>query len=179
MSYRAVTRDGTEIEPSAGIVPIMKEVEEDRYAVIGTGFYITRYGLFMTAAHVLSELVNWKEQEIARSRSFVCHLAGDNEVHLRRIVAITISNSVDLAIGQADNYKQKFPDNPLENVMTTFSAENPPVGAELVTYAYPENEILGFFTPRQSSSNRCRLLCGIALEKRRRVRPSFHTLSAL
>jgi hypothetical protein len=96
LSYRAVTRDGTEIEPSAGIVPIMKEVEEDRYAVIGTGFYITRYGLFMTAAHVLSELVNWKEQKIARSRSFVCHPAGDNEVHLRRIVAITISNSVDL-----------------------------------------------------------------------------------
>lgn len=59
------------------LILIMKEIEEDKYAVIG-GFYITRYGVFMTSAHVLDELVDRKEQKIARSRSFGCHPASED-----------------------------------------------------------------------------------------------------
>ena len=51
-------RDGTgrTIHPGDGVVPIMKELTGRKLAVEGTGFYVSRYGLFITARHVLDTL---------------------------------------------------------------------------------------------------------------------------
>ena len=47
-------------------------------------------------------------------------------------------------MGQADNYLSKFPDKPLMNLRPTLSTRVPEVGSEVVTYVYPENDILDF-----------------------------------
>ncbi len=52
MKSRAFDGGGKNIDPGAAVIPIMKELERGRLAIIGTGFYISRYGLFLTAAHV-------------------------------------------------------------------------------------------------------------------------------
>ena len=57
MSRPAALRgDGQPIEPGDGVVPILQEVGLKRLKVVGTGFYITRYGLVATAKHVIEEL---------------------------------------------------------------------------------------------------------------------------
>lgn len=140
--FRATTKSGMEIEPGTGIIPIMKELEKGKLSVIGTGFYITRYGLFLTAKHVLKEVVDYETGTV--TPSLICHLAGDTDVHFRLIRGISLVNEVDLAVAQADNYMEKFPESPLINIRATLTTEVPPVGSSLVTFAYPENKTLDF-----------------------------------
>ncbi len=139
---KARTGDGTEIHPCSGVVPILKEIVRGQLSVIGTGFFISRYGLFATAAHVVEALVSKNELGI----SFILHSPEKQEevFHLRKIRRITFFNEVDLAIGQADNYVDKFANNPLSNLRCMLSVKIPRVGSRVYTYAYPENEILDF-----------------------------------
>ncbi|MDQ3652661.1 MAG: serine protease [Acidobacteriota bacterium] len=124
----------------------MKEIEKGKLSIIGTGFYISRYGLFLTAKHVLEELVDYQRRTILRS--FICHLEDDDEdvgkVYLRTIRYISLMNEVDLAVAQANNYNEEFPQSPLANLRATLTTEVPQIGSSLVTFAYPENKILDF-----------------------------------
>jgi hypothetical protein len=123
----------------------MKELVPGRLSIIGTGFYISRYGLFMTAAHVLKDVID-KDANAIRP-SFVCHSPNQSEIHLRRIVCSSIYLRADLAIGQADNYSAKYPSSPLQNMRARLSSRVPDPGSLVTTYAYPENEILDFRDP--------------------------------
>lgn len=142
MRPRATDGDGRPIDPGAGIVPIMKEISKGRLAVVGTGFYITRYGLFLTAQHVLESLADKTKQVV--QPGYVCHLAENSIVHLRRILRVSLLQPADLAIGQADNYLSKYPDDPLMNMRATLSTDIPDPGSRVITYAYPKNEVLDF-----------------------------------
>ena len=134
--------DGELIHPGTGIVPIMKEVGEKRLSIIGTGFYITRYGLLVTAKHVLEDLM--ADDGISLVRSYVCHLAPENAINLRPIRKAHLLIQADIGIAQADNYLDAFPANPLQNLRATLSTQLPAEGSLLTTYAYPENKVLDF-----------------------------------
>lgn len=140
-----MTGNGKPIDPRDGIVPVIKRVSSGTLAIIGTGFYITRYGLFMTAHHVLASVVN--EQKQVTCPSYVMHRAGENEVHLRKILRFSLLSPADLAVGHADNFKEKFPKAPLMNLRGRLSTEVPFEGSQVVTYAYPENKMLDFTRP--------------------------------
>jgi hypothetical protein len=130
------------IDPKYGVFPILKEVSHGKLSVVGTGFYLTRYGMFITAKHVIDVLVDWGKKKIGVG--FVCHCANETEVHLRRIKFATLLDNFDLAICQADNYMENFPEKPLMNMRSGLSTKIPPPGERLVTFAYPENKILDF-----------------------------------
>lgn len=134
--------DGQPLHPGTGIVPIMKEVGEKRLAVIGTGFYVTRYGLLVTAKHVLEDLM--ADDSVSLVQYFVCHLAQEKNIHLRKIRRAHLLINADIGIAQADNYLESFPNDPLMNLRATLSTEFPVEGSPLTTYAYPENKILDF-----------------------------------
>ncbi len=142
------TGDGRPIQPGDGSVPVLRELERGRLKVVGTGFWITRYGLFVSAKHVLEELTGGTPPKLGRG--YILHLAGEAEVHLRRIRAVSLSTTADLAVGQADNFVDKFPNNALMNLRGKLSCEVPPLGSLLRTYAYPENAILDFNDPNGS-----------------------------
>jgi hypothetical protein len=139
---RARRGDGQAIHPGEGVVPILKEVSLGKLCVIGTGFYLTRYGLFATAKHVLEALVSADGKTMVPS--FVPHLATHNQVHLRQIKRAHLHRTADVAIAQADNYVVAFPSDPLQNLRAVLSTAFPSEGAQLSTYAYPENDILDF-----------------------------------
>jgi len=143
--HHARTADGEPIQPGTGVVPILKELEPGRLGVIGTGFYITRYGLFLSAGHVLGALVDWNTHKVGVA--YVCHLAGEAAVHLRRVLRVSLLRPADLAIGHADNYVGRLPEDPLCNLRARLTTETPLPGTQLVTYAYPENEVLDFTQP--------------------------------
>lgn len=139
---KALRGDGISIHPGDGIVPILKEIAGKKLIVVGTGFYITRYGLFLTACHVLDDMHNEKGELI--SRGFVVHLGANNKVHFRQILCFHRYKNSDLAIGQAENYARKLPNKPLMNLRGTLTGVLPQIGSKLVTYAYPENRTLDF-----------------------------------
>jgi hypothetical protein len=134
--------DGLSLHPGTGIVPILKEIGEGRLSVIGTGFYVTRYGLVITAKHVLEDLRG--DEGTSLVQSFVCHLAGESSIHLRKIRMAHLLVNADIGIAQAENYLESYPQDPLQNLRATLSTQFPKEGERLITYAYPENEILDF-----------------------------------
>ena len=134
--------DGKIISPQDGVVPIMKEIERGKLQIVGTGFYVTRYGLFITAQHVLNELVINEPKKLGVG--YILHIASDKEVHLRRILGASLLQPADLALCQAENFVDKYPDNPLLNLQPHLTTEVPYIGSPLITYAYPANKILDF-----------------------------------
>ena len=133
--------DGKPIHPAEGSFPILHRLGPSRLAIVGTGFWISRYGLFLTARHVVDELIE-KDGELTRAYAF--HWTQEGKIHLRVIRSVTRLHAADLAIGQADNYVDKFPNAPLPNRRTKLTTSVPPIGSKVVTFAYPENEVLEF-----------------------------------
>lgn len=119
----------------------MEERRQGELRVIGTGFWITRYGLFATAAHVVTNLQG--------SALYVLHIPAEfkNTLHLRPVLRITFFQEVDLAICQAENYVREYPSNPLSNLRCRLSTRTPDTRENLLTYAYPENAPLIFGNP--------------------------------
>ncbi len=134
--------DGLEIPPGAGIIPILKEAGDRQLAVVGTGFFVTRYGLFATAKHVLDELADWTNRTMHPGYVFQDDTGG--QIFLRRITGISVSNTADVAIGQADNGVGGDRRPGPSNLRGPLSLTRPDIGEALVTYAYPENKVLEF-----------------------------------
>lgn len=148
--YIAQTSAGDPISPNDGIVPILEQIAPNKLKVVGTGFYITRYGLFMTARHVLDDICGQlDEQNKVTQPCFVLH-NGEDSFHLRAVRRYHLLQPVDLAIAHAENFIDKFPDNPLINLRGGLSTSHPAPGTPIVTYAYPENEILDFSDPNNT-----------------------------
>lgn len=141
MTHETRRGDGLRLPPGAGVVPVLKEVGDKQLKVVGTGFFVTRYGLFATAKHVLEELVDWNARTVLRA--YV--LQDDAEqLFIRQITGISLSNTADVAIGQADNrVGQPQPHGP-PNLRAPLAFSRPQVGETLVSFAYPENAVLDF-----------------------------------
>jgi hypothetical protein len=138
--------DGNPILPNRGVVPLLLEIGERRLSVIGTGFYVTRYGSVATAKHVVAEFVEGLDQlgRVTR-RGYVLHWQGESELILRGIRRYALSNVFDIAVAEAENFCEKYcASQALMNMRGRISLRQPPIGARLVTFGYPENATLDF-----------------------------------
>jgi hypothetical protein len=106
--------DGQPLLPGEGVVPILKEIGDRRLSIVGTGFYVTRYGLLVTAKHVLEVLAAGDETSLLPS--FVCHLGPEMTVYFRSLRRAHLLKSADIGIVQADNFISTQPSRPLENL---------------------------------------------------------------
>lgn len=135
--------NGNPLEPRVGIVPILHETGHKTFRVVGTGFYITRYGLVATARHVVEELLAVGGTTL--STAYVLHHAEQgNKVCLRQIRRAFALNTGDVAVVQADNYLEEHPTSPLKNRCGFISIAPLSPGEPLTTYGYPENATLDF-----------------------------------
>ena len=132
--FDARDRDGKSVPPGSGVIPILKELAPGELAVVGTGFFVTRYGLFATARHVLEELARLDRGQLAAG--YVLEDASPERLVLRDIVAISFSTTADVALGQASHA--------LPNNRVRLSFVRPAANERLLTYAYPENEVMKF-----------------------------------
>lgn len=139
--HKATKGDGAPISATEGVVPILHELEKGKLQVIGTGFYITRYGLFLSARHVFDHIIESKKPSEHSLRIF--HHTG-KEVHIRAVKRFAYSHHADIALGEANNFLAKYPDNPLINLRARLTLQPPKKASKLVTFAYPRNKLLDF-----------------------------------
>lgn len=133
---QAYDGDGNTISPASGVVPILLSVDELQLKVVGTGFFLTRYGAFASAGHVLNELVNSQSGRLKQ-----CFVLQHNDVdrfYIRQIIGISVSNVADVGMGQVQN------DDGANNRRCPISFICPDVDETLKTYAFPENAIMDF-----------------------------------
>ncbi|WP_205944714.1 S1 family peptidase [Pelagibius litoralis] len=146
-NHQARTGDGKIISATTGVVPILRELEPGKLQVIGTGFYVTRYGLFLTARHVFDHIV--KSDSPGRHSLRILHDTG-NALHIRPVTRISYSHYADVALAEADNFISQFPEQPLRNLRPILTLRHPVPGSNLVVFAYPRNALLDFTVDKSS-----------------------------
>lgn len=138
-SFLSTDGDKNPIPPQSGIFPLLREIEPGTLVVSGTGFYVTRYGLFLSAYHVLAEALE-NGQAI-----YALHVVdGVAQAHMRRAIRFSSLQQSDMALGELDNFVEKYPDDSLMNRRATLTTIRPAAGNYAATFAYPENARLDF-----------------------------------
>lgn len=139
LQHQARTGDGRTISATQGIVPICIELSSGQLQVVGTGFYITRYGLFLTARHVFDHVIQSRDPGAHTIRVF--HDTGTH-IHIRHVRRFCWSHEADVALGEADNFIDRYPADPLVSLRGRITFDVPREGEPLVLFAYPRNHLL-------------------------------------
>lgn len=135
--WRFKTESG-EVAHLDAIFPILTGKDLRELRIVGTGFYISRDGIFVTAKHCFEN----EAHEVASDNHFhVLHFLPENRFLLRPIVWGWHSNATDVSVGIAARMHNNKDGSPLTNQSVTLTAERPPIGTEVVTYAFGKSSV--------------------------------------
>ncbi len=130
--------------PTGHTFPLLSHDANAQWRVIGTGFYINDTGFFVTARHVVEDVIRNEEQIASlailhfRSES---GLFGPSECLLRPIQQCLVIQA-DIALGVAATATNNLSGEVLNNWTWTLSWSLSPVGALVSTYAFPNHIIV-------------------------------------
>lgn len=139
MNAQAITLDGVDVEPQTVIFPILKKVDSRVNHMIGTGFFITTIGHFVTAKHVIEDVYDI-QTKTQKNPIHAVHFVEGSKVLVRHITAISYHNTSDLVVGKMDYHVINSTGAPLYNKVPTFCTTPPPINSSAVTFAYPETD---------------------------------------
>lgn len=137
------TLDGQTAHPNTAIFPIFKEIGDGKNRLVGTGFFITRIGHFVTAKHVIKDVYDF-ETGTQRATIHALHFVKPFEVLVRHITHICANNNSDLVVGKMDYHVLNETKEPLCNPVPIFTTEVPRVDSPVCTYAYPASDTIFF-----------------------------------
>ena len=116
--YTARTLDGHLFFDAAAIFPIWIEEIDSPPKLIGTGFFVTRFGHFLTAKHVLMEIYERQRP------GFMFHMLDDNQSALLRYIdTFSPHQTSDVALAAL-----KHPANYVFNSVPQLTTECPTIG---------------------------------------------------
>ena len=167
--FRAQDLTGNTIEPHTCIFPILKEVAPNQSQLVGTGFFITMLGHFVTAKHVILAIIDPRTGK-QNAPIHAAHFVEGTKVLVRHITKVTINDNSDVAVGKMDYHVIDATGDPLMNRVPRFTTEIPPVGSSVITYAYPESD--PEFVKGESSAFRPKYYSGVMIEHSQEPRDS-------
>lgn len=132
------TDDGIPAKGSEAIFPILK-VEAGQWAAIGTGFFISTNGVFLTAWHVLKEALN-DEGTMNCDGIAAFQFLPDNHYLIRPVLRSCHHRKSDIAIGVLAPARDQTGAH-LANKIMSLTTRPQPVGEEIVTWAFPQTKI--------------------------------------
>jgi Trypsin-like peptidase domain len=138
--YRARTGDGKQAHPSHAIFPIVSQHTDGTFVPIGTGFFVAENGVFLTAAHVVNEVL--AKDGTATGPFGLFQFLPSGQYHVRTIHRATRHLVADVAVGVATPMHHKTTGEPVPNKILTLAAQPPPLNAPVFTYAYPKSTVL-------------------------------------
>jgi hypothetical protein len=141
--FQNVGQSGPLPNPVGHTFPLITHGEDQVWRVVGTGFYVTDNGLFITARHVVDEVCVAGKQAapllIVHLRSDT-GLFGPTEWLLRPIMQCWMADQADIALGAAATATNKETGNALSHWTWRLSWDVPSIGASVATYAFPGKE---------------------------------------
>lgn len=135
--YGAKTGGGVEASLDRAIFPIVRYDPDGKLHLVGTGFFITTNGLFLTAKHVLMDGVFDSAGHQLYSVGII-QFIGDNIYIQRPILRCAIHPVADVTVGVAAPMQNKD-GQPLLSPVLKLSLIAPAIGSRVVTYAYPRH----------------------------------------
>jgi hypothetical protein len=130
------SKTGTRQEKTDAIFPLFT-INNGTYRLIGTGFYITENGLFMTARHVIMDICN--DLGETNNHLYILHLHINNSYTLRPVLSTWNSNEADISVGVAAPMSNKQNKKNLVNAYLSLTDKIPPLNCHVVTYAFPSS----------------------------------------
>lgn len=127
MDIFAFTSDGIEVEGTEAIFPICEQMPDGEIKYLGTGFFITNNGIFVTAKHVIEGTKN----------PFILQLRQNNDYYIRGIHAADLTHRGDLAVGVLKEMTNSTGEI-LANKRMLLSSYVPQITEVVSTYAFPE-----------------------------------------
>jgi hypothetical protein len=130
--------------PSGHTFPLLTHDEAGKWSLVGTGFYVSDNGLFVTAGHVIEHVCRDGKQVFPL---VILHLHSDvglfgaSECLFRPIMQCWLGATEDVAFGVAATATNNKTGQELRNWTWTLSWKTLPNGAPVGTYAFP-NHIL-------------------------------------
>jgi hypothetical protein len=134
--FQVRAKDGTTVDPSSAIFPIIKNSANELVQVIGTGFYIGHHGLFVTARHVLEECLD-AENNPTIPLAIVHRIPTKQRVVFRPIIRAFMHNGADIAVGMGSPMRHDDTGEYLWANSAVLSSRSVNAGASVATYAYP------------------------------------------
>jgi S1-C subfamily serine protease len=156
-TYRVEDGEGGFVDPHTCIFPIMKETPDGHTRLVGTGFFITMLGHFVTAKHVIFDAYDPEAQRQTGTLHAV-HFVEGSSVLVRHITEVSYHNVSDVAVGKMDFHVINSTGLPFVNRVPRFTVEIPAIGSGVVTFAYPESDRI--FTRGESAAFRPNFYAG-------------------
>lgn len=143
--FSRLGEEGPLPNPVGHTFPLLTHDPDGKWRLVGTGFYINDGGFFVTARHVVEEVLEGNKQ---RAPLLVLHLHslsglfGASECHFRPIAQCWISDSADIALGVAATATHKVTGEAMKNWTWTLSWEKPTDRTLVHTYAFPNHVVV-------------------------------------
>jgi V8-like Glu-specific endopeptidase len=130
MDIFTFTSGGRPTKGTGAVFPICEQMPDETIKYLGTGFFVSSNGIFVTAKHVIEGSIS----------PFALHFRPNNEVVFRPIVRADLSHRGDLAIGVIAEMMNSAGEI-LTNERLTLSSYIPQITEVVSTYAYPESTV--------------------------------------
>src|SRR5438552_10024489 len=134
--YEIRADDGAPAKASRGIFPSVRYDGDGHLHLLGTGFFISTTGLFVTARHVLMDTFDSKGRE--RYAIGMMQFLPDNIYIQRPILRCAAHPVADVAVGVAAPMNDPS-GKPLTNPVLTLNLVPPDLNSRVVTFAYPKH----------------------------------------
>jgi trypsin-like peptidase len=138
--FQNVNQAGPLPNPVGHTFPLITHDEDGCWRIVGTGFYVTDNGLFVTARHVVDEVCLEGRQIapllIVHQRSDT-GLFGPTEWLLRPIMQCWLADQADIAFGAAATATNNETGQTLSHWTWRLSWAVPSISASVATYAFP------------------------------------------
>jgi Trypsin-like peptidase domain len=127
---------GTPVIGGEGIIPILERIDEHQYKFIGTGFFITDFGVFATARHVLMPAHE------RGHRIFTWEIIPPDQWYIRPVLQLKYHAIADVAVGVSCQAIHQETGEHMVNARVRLTTRVQAIGDVVSTYAYPNTIIL-------------------------------------
>ncbi|MBD3341414.1 MAG: hypothetical protein GF353_20075 [Candidatus Lokiarchaeota archaeon] len=136
-SYKLVDGNKKKVSGIDAIFPILKEIKPGEWEFIGTGFFITDNGIFVSAKHVFMDVMDKHRNQT--HPIFILQRLHNNEIIQRNVRYCSTNDIADVGIGVLDQLKYDSTGEIVKNKIVTLTSIPPDIGETIVTFAYPRH----------------------------------------
>lgn len=145
-AFQVSTGDGNSGAATEAIVPILKQLEDTSWRLIGTGFFITTSGVILTAKHVMMDVVDSNGQQ--KFPAAICQFLPQNSYLIRPIIRFSTNEFTDISVAIPAPMTSENSGLSLSNRILSLSTRDLSVGEKVFTFAYPNTVHLGGEIPQ-------------------------------
>ncbi len=138
-TFSTKKENGELANPGEAIFPILTQLPDKTFQLVGTGFFIGQEGLFVTAAHNILAVLD--ANGVPKLPVGIFQFLPGNQ-YLKRPIQLAVRHRVaDIAVGIAGAAIHSQTGKTAPNLKLALTLAPPKIGSEIFTYAYPLTEV--------------------------------------